>query len=188
MQSITNRTGVLILLVATLANACFTSGPRNNSRFAGIEKIEDLEGVYKNEGESGYRGPSSFYLSKVIWPEDKELDHKTVETIEVRKAGEKQLVVKALSKDGVKKESTFVEGKDFQISDGRIRLETRVGFSGNKRGEVIVGPYTELRELGLDTAGHGKLRQSFSVVGMVFLFMPFAGGGHDDVRFVRVKE
>src|SRR5258706_12803857 len=100
MQSTTNRTGVLILLVATLANACFTSGPRNNSRFAGIEKIEDLEGVYKNDGESGYRGPSSFYLSKVIWPEDKELDHKTVETIEVRKAGEKQLVVKALSRDG----------------------------------------------------------------------------------------
>jgi hypothetical protein len=81
-----------------------------------------------------------------------------------------------------------VEGRDFQISDGRIRIESGVGFSGTKRGDAVVGPYYQSTELGLDTAGDGKLRQNYRVIGLVYMLMPFAAGGHDDVRFRKVKE
>ncbi|BAV32487.1 hypothetical protein SCL_0163 [Sulfuricaulis limicola] len=175
------------LVFVLMISGCLSSGPANNTGFGQIKRIEDLEGVYGNLGEaSPGRGP--FYLSKIIWPKDDELDHKNVENIEVRKITSEMLKVKAVTNGVVKKETTYVKGKDFDINGGRISLNVGGGIAGLKGGEPLVGPYYESAELGLDSTGHGKYRQSFATAGLVYLFLPIAIGGNEDVRFVRLEK
>jgi hypothetical protein len=176
----------LLLTGFVLIGGCVSVGPTNNVGFGRIERIEDLEGIYNNLGEAS-SGSGPFYLSKIIWPKDDELDHKNIETIEVRKVTNEILKAKAVTNGAVKKETTYVKGKDFEISGGRIRLNIGGGIAGLKGGEPLVGPYYESAELGLDTSGHGKYRHSFATAGLAYLFLPIAIGGDEDVRFVRLK-
>ena len=177
----------LFIFFALMISGCISSGPANNVGFSQIEGIEDLEGIYRNLGEAS-PGSGPFYLSKIIWPKDEELDHKNIENIEVRKITSEALTVKAITNGAVKKETIYVKGKDFKISGGRISLNVGGGIAGLKGGEPLVGPYYESAELGLDSSGHGKYRQNFATAGLVYLFLPIAIGGNEDVRFVRFKE
>ncbi|TAM45794.1 MAG: hypothetical protein EPN55_07235 [Gammaproteobacteria bacterium] len=183
------RTKTTQLLIGSMLiiSGCISSGPDNNAGFGHIEKIEDIEGIYKNSGE-GRTSSHTIYLSRIIWPKEKGLEHKDIETIHVRKIDNHTLVVKAVVNTVVKKESTFVEGKDFEIGNGRIRLNLGGGIAGLKAGEPLVGPYYESAELGLDSRGHGKYRKSFATAGLVYLFLPIAIGGNEDVRFIRLND
>ncbi|MEK6640427.1 MAG: hypothetical protein AABZ17_07120 [Nitrospirota bacterium] len=51
-----------------------------------------------------------------------------------------------------------------------------------------VGPLYERDELGLDTKGHGKLSSQGGFVGLVYMVIPMAIGGYDDVRFVSLDK
>jgi hypothetical protein len=66
------------------------------------------------------------YLSTVIWPKSAGIDHAAVVAIEGKVSGNNVLSVRALRKDRVEKEDTFVEGKDFALYFGHIRLKQRV--------------------------------------------------------------
>ena len=162
---------------------CISSGPQNNVGFGRIEKPTELEGVYKNLGEGG-QGGRPVYLSAVIWPAG--LDNASITAIEVRAVSDTTLVVKALKENDVVKEAKFVEGIDFELSSGRIRLKHHVGFSGATGGNPYLGPYSESTELGLDQYGHGKYREEGRAAGLAFLVVPMVGGVRDDVRFVRI--
>ncbi len=141
----------LLFCIAVAVAGCITSGPQNNVGFGRIEKLNALEGVYKNLGET-------------------------------------TIVVKALKANDVLKEATFVEGKDFELSSGRIRLMHRTGFSGATGGNPYLGPYYESTELGLDQHGHGKYREVGAAAGLAFLIVPLVGSVRDDVRFVRIEK
>jgi len=168
-------------------SGCVTSGPKNNVGFEKIEKIADLEGVYRNRAE-GESSRSRVYLSPIIWPDDK-LDHETIKSIEVRVLSDNELYVKAHGTKNVVKESVFVEGKDFTISNGRIQSHTgiipTIGFPQGIP-FMMVGYGNE--ELGIDEHGNGKYRNSGAIAGTAFLYIPFVGGGHDDYRFVRIGD
>jgi len=163
------------------------SGPTGSPAFGHVEAIGDLEGVYKNSGEGG-AGSQPVYLSALIWPNAADIDHAAVSAIEVKVSGNHTLCVRALGKAGIEKEDTFVEGKDFVLNAGRIRLKQVVGIAGFKVGEPLVGPYYESVEIGLDERGHGKYRQRFSAAGLAFVVIPIAIGGSDEVRFVKIGE
>ena len=166
-----------------LVQACITAGPPGNVRFANVENVAALEGVYQNLGERHDAAPP-VYLSALIWPEG--LDHRSITTVEVRALDRRTLAVKANSKEGVAKEGTFVEGRDFELSSGRIVLKKRVGFIGLIESEAhAVGPTYEQRELGIDRKGHGKLSQQQTIVGLVMM-IPMAIGTREDVRFRRI--
>lgn len=168
-----------------LLNGCITSGPTDNAGFDKIETLKELEGVYQNLGE-GEQGESPVYLSEVIWPKTVGIPHALITTIEVRLLSPNSLGVRAKSRVGVAKEDTFVEGTDFEIHSGRIRLKHRVG-SGGDINPVLYGPYYERHELGLDTKGHGKLRRQDGFVGLLMV-MPIAGVTSEAVRFVRIDK
>lgn len=174
-----------LLFLAMLLGGCITSRPPDNADFGRIETVSDLEGIYQNLGERE-QGAPPIYLSAVIWPKAAELNHAAVVTIEVKVTGNNTLTVRALRKDGVEKEDTFVEGKDFELHSGRIRLKQHVGFSGATGGNPYLGPYYESVELGLDEKGHGKYKEQGFVAGLAFLIVPIAVGGSDEVRFVRI--
>ncbi len=87
---------------------------------------------------------------------------KAVEKIEVRTINDTTLVVKAHGKEGVLREDTFIEDKDFEINAGIIRLKRKSGIAGFKGGDPMVGPYYEKAEIGIDQQGHGKYRSEFA--------------------------
>lgn len=174
-----------LLFIVVFLGACINSSPLDNADFGRIETVNDLEGIYQNLGERE-QGAPPIYLSAVIWPKAAELNHAAVVTVEVNITGNNALTVKALRKDGVEKEDTFVEGKDFELHSGRIRLKRIAGIAGFKSGDPIVGPHYESVELGLDEKGHGKYKELGFVAGLAFLVVPIAVRGSDEVRFVRI--
>jgi hypothetical protein len=182
-----NRILLWLFSVVILLGGCFISRPPNNSAFGSIETTRDLEGVYQNIGE-GKPENRPIYLSTLIWPKDKEINHNKIETIEVRVVSDNTIIIRALGRPdvGIIKEEKFIEGKDFEIHFGRIRLRQSVGFSGSKLGDPIVGPTYEDVELGLDIEGQGKYKDNYSVVGLVYLVLPVAMSESNEVRFVRI--
>ncbi|MDH4186509.1 MAG: hypothetical protein OEV08_05905, partial [Nitrospira sp.] len=82
----------------------------------------------------------------------------------------------------------FVEGKDFEIHSGRIRLRQSFKIGGFNPGEPIVGPFYERDDLGIDRKGHGKFRKQGGFVGLAFLLVPLASGENEEVRFIRIDK
>ena len=149
------------LCITLILSGCFSFNtvPKDNAEFAAIEHLSDLDGIYQNQGE-GESGPAPYYLSTLIWPKEK-IAPKTFMTIEVKAINETTIQIKGKGwADTVVKERILIEGKDFDLHSGRIILRKQIGVSGFQSGEVIVGPYSNNSELGLDQQGHGKLKDS----------------------------
>ncbi len=178
----------IALFVTTLLAGCVLfSSPPNNQPFSSIRDVRSLEGTYRNKGEAGKMG-STVLLSAVIWPST-DVPHKDIEEIEVKALDERTLVVRARATGRtLLKESTFIEGKDFEIKDGRITIRRKGGIAGFTAGDPVVGPYYENVELGLDAQGQGKYKSDFGVAGLVYMFLPMAMVGSEDVRFVRISK
>ena len=172
-----------LLLIMVVLAGCISSSPPDSIDFRRIESVSDLEGTYRNLSEGG-SGES--YLSAIIWPNEA-LDHRAIVAIDVVASGRDALTVRALGTDGTKKEAVFVEGRDFQLESGRIRLHSAAGMVGFKSGEPMLGSWYETVELGLDQKGRGKYADHYSAAGLVYLFLPVAISRTYEVRFVRIK-
>ena len=176
----------IVVLLITLLNGCvFNSGPEGNQEFYNISHLIELEGVYKNKGE-----PSD-YLSATIWEnavlnENPDVNHEDIELIEVSETAD-SLILKAIKNDCSIYEKTYIVGRDFKISDGKIILRRNVDLLTRGSGDVLLGPSYEKITLGLDSEKHGKYRSSAYAAGIVFMFLPIAVSGNSDVRFERVK-
>ena len=73
----------LLVFILLLVVGCATIGPINNEEFDKVGNINKIEGVYKNLGESG--DPNKiYYLSEIIWPNDRNIQHEQIETIVIR--------------------------------------------------------------------------------------------------------
>lgn len=172
-----------ILVVAL--TSCFASRPPDNIGFGTAHALQELAGTYRNLGESK---EENYYLSMVIWPRDTLALHKSIHTVSVRAIGDTALAVRGLGDGGVLKEQTFVSGKDFEFTGGRLRLRTKVENSLNtpEAGGLFVARTTQ--ELGVDKKGQGKLKKRETVVGAAFLVVPIAATSSTEVRFVRLGE
>lgn len=164
---------------------CISYGPSKVTDFGCIQSLQDIEGVYQNRGERE-QGTAPIYLSAIIWPNRTEINHSAVTAVEVTVTVSNTITVRALREDGIEKEDTFVEGKDFELRSGRVRLKRKAGITGLRTGEPLVGSYLESVELGLDTEGHGKYKQQISAAGLAYLVIPVAVTGSDEVKFVRI--
>jgi len=182
-MKVKNTLSTILLFVLC---SCISTAPSGNLPFSTIESARDLAGTYRNKGITG-EGYPSVYLSKIIWREDKAIVHEEIDAISVVELSPGLLEVKALPITETSKVSHFKEDKDFEIQNGRIILENESGIAGFKADEPLVGPYYGRRELGLDASGHGKYKSSFSVAGLVYLVIPIAMGGTDEVRFEKQK-
>jgi hypothetical protein len=180
-----NLGGSLICLGLFISGCVVLSAPVGNSDFDYIETLDQLEGKYQNLGEGGTES-IEFYLSRLIWPREADFDHEIIDTIEVLNVHKNTLIVRAVSEGIILKQNKFIEGEDFVMVDGRIRLKQDATFLG-MRGEPIVGPYYESLELGVDQRGQGKLRQLSAGAALIYLAIPVGGVGKTDVRFPRIK-
>lgn len=180
------RLHIAILLIFALLSACVTTAPLNNSPFSAIDNIGQLEGAYKNKGDGGPTEKVSLYLSRVLWPDEKTLNHESIDIIEVKKQTEDTLIVNALQGSATVKTAKFTYGKDFKIEEGIIVLKSEVNIAGFKAGEPLVGFYAGGTQIGLDEKGHGKFHSSGTAAGLAYMFLPIAVSGSQDVRFYRI--
>lgn len=128
---------------------------------------------------------SPVFLSAILWPKET-LKHSEIETIEITAINADSLVVRALSKRGAEKESTFSEGEHFQIVGGRIRLKEESRMWRGK-GDPLFGPTYEHVALGIDRQGQGQYRKDGAGLGLVFMFLPIGYGNRGNMRFLRVE-
>lgn len=173
----------LVFVVIVLFVASCVSVPDNSTGFKPTISLADLTGTYRNRG-TGTATPR--FLSQILWPNDTQLEHRSIEYITVRQTGERQLEVEAMANKTPVKRETFTLGKDFAITGGQIVLSSSVGF-GEGPGDPLVGPRSETRSIGIDSQGHGKYRHTFSGAGLVLMLIPMALGSSENVRFERVS-
>lgn len=182
------RNIVLMSSLFMLSGCLYATGPNNNLRFNDTATLKSFEGVYRNVGEAD---PKSIpvncpncrrRLSPIIWPEDKNLDHTTIDAIEVRRYDGDALIVTALNKGMMVKESKLVEGSDFTLKSGRIHIKTEIFLAA-----PVIGPGYQTLEIGLDSEGNGKFREYSGAVGFAFFLIPVGAAGTDDVRFERIQ-
>ena len=179
---------LLILLLSIFLIGCiFRDAPQNNSNFSENTKINNLVGMYKNLGDDGINDNINKYLSELIWPHDKSLQHESINIISVKKKDNKSLIVKAMNKDLIIKEQLFTEGKEFKIDDGIIILANKTEILGTKSGEVAVGLSSYKNTIGLDKNGDGKYQSSSAAGALLLLVIPIAIHGKQEIRFKRLE-
>jgi len=173
---------ISIIFCTILLTACFSTQPINNEQFGSISKLSDLNGSYRNLGDSGTEGPE-IYLSEIIWPNEESINHSSIEAILVSSVTESQLSVKAMKLNNVIKEQIFIEGKDFNLSSGRIQLVREMGgINDNFAGATYTSAV-----LGLDASGHGKFQRSETFAGIA-LMIPIVAQGTTDVKFYKIEK
>lgn len=175
------------MLAAVVITGCISANPEFNSDFASIDGLKTLNGVYRNRGECA-EGISPTYLSALVWPSAADIDHPAIATVVVRATDEHSLQILAYSADDLVKRAHLVQGRDFTLRSGRIRLRRGLHMAGLHVGDPMIGPYYRQDELGIDQAGHGKYRTKGAVAGLVYAVLPFALGVKEDVRFVRIRD
>jgi hypothetical protein len=174
--------------VAVLCNTgCFTSKPVGSTGFSHPQGLSDLNGTYRNLAEHDPKDPGNYYLSTIIWPDEK--SPTTIETIEVTALSDTALRVRAHAYgalEEIRRDQTFRVGKDFEFSNGRLHLHpkwTNTSKEPEAGGLFFVRTATEL---GIDKKGEGKTVSHQDVVGAVYLVMPIALRINEELRFVRV--
>lgn|GEM_PF-1281281 len=186
------KTFLALFIVLLVGCGCvFHAGPENNAEFYQISQLSELEGVYKNEGN-----PSGF-LSQKIWPDITkvfpdikevktfETGHEDIEFIEVITRNN-SLVVKAIRNGCSIYEETFILGRDFKISNGKIVIHKETHLLSRGPGDVLAGPSYEDITIGIDVGKHGKSRSRSYAAGLIFMIMPVAGSDTIDIRYERV--
>ena len=186
------RRKILMLLTfsfsLSILSGCVSYTPPNNVDFASVKDISEFNGVYRNRGRSK-REPQEedklnirvVYLSSLFWHTLDKKENASIQSIEIENLNNQALVVKAIGKNGVEKEGFFVKGRDFELSSGKIHLAQNLGIP-----YPIVGLGYKSFYLGLDLRRDGKYKESTTVAGLVFLVLPIAITGTEEIRFERI--
>lgn len=180
---------LLALSVSMTLSSCFTatSAPPNSVGFRNTDAIDDLVGTYQNQGEAAPgNNRIPVYLSRIIWPNDKSINHGAILFVEVILQDRKSLTLIAHSRDKIVRKEIFVVDKDFQLRSGRIHLKQKIGLPGAQ--VPLVGVTHESSVLGIDEKGDGKYQQNSGATGLVYMLFPFRGETSDNVRFIRISK
>ncbi|HWR73290.1 MAG TPA: hypothetical protein VN604_08970 [Nitrospirota bacterium] len=177
-----NKKTIFLVCLVLLVSGCITTGPSRNTGFTRITDLNELNGIYANLGE-GQTAARYVYLSEIIWPRA-DMDHSRIDAIDVRAIDVKTLFIKALRKGTVIREAAFVQGRDFELEGGAIRLLTELSFVNASRRTGYPAPNYQRIELGIDKEGHGKYRESELATGLVWL--NGTTGFRDDVKFEKI--
>lgn len=183
---------IFLAFFIILVSGCVShSGPEANAGFYQISQLSELEGVYKNKGS-----PSGF-LSQKIWPDISKIfpgikvmtidtGHEDIEFIEVI-TKDNLLDAKAIRNGCSVYKRTYVLGRDFEFSDGKVVLHREAHLLSRGSGDVLAGPSYEDITIGIDTGKHGKSRSTAYAAGLIFMVLPVAISETKDIRYERVS-
>jgi len=144
--------------------------------------LSGFTGCYENQSTPLKPGPNH-YLSQIIWP-DRSLTHTAIEAIKVSALDDRTLQVTAYAKKHAVLNQTFTVGEDFQFEAGQIVLPSRTTVStAREPGNPLIGTVQTRVRLGVEETGRGYTRETTTVVGTAYLFIPVAGQVSETIRF-----
>jgi hypothetical protein len=173
-----------VILIGLCTGCVVSTIPANDLGFTNVSSLNELDGCYQNLGETK-KGEPAVYLSSIIWQESG-LDAKAVEAVKVEAVSSDALKATALAGRRILRQETFVADKDFVFASGQITLRSKTeGSTATPAGNVFVGVFHNATTLGIDAAGNGRVENTVTAAGTVFLVIPIAGHTRDAVRFMR---
>ena len=177
----TMKISLIILILATLVG-CASNRVEGGSSYVGLNKLDELNGEYKNLSRQPIGGKYIF-LSQLVWPEQKDLtfeQHKGIESI-LLKAGKGTIEATAYKNNEVMQHSIVTHMS--KIDDGVLRLHSM--SSANPGLGVVVG----LRDAELfifqDCDLNLVLARNVVQTGLVFLLIPAMFEYNDTATFIR---
>lgn len=183
---------LITLTICLLLSGCvFKSAPENNMDFRSDIDIRDLAGVYNNAGDPPQYSHVT-YLSSVLWGGNAvttnagEIPHSDIKYIQVEALG-REVRVSAIGNQCVLITQKYIQGKEFQLSNGTLTINRDTHVLSRGVGDVLLGPSYESVELGIDTKGDGKYRRTGAFAGAVFLLVPVVATETADIRFKKEK-
>jgi hypothetical protein len=171
---------VIVLIILLITGCAFHSEPEGNLEFHQISQLAELAGTYKNKGN-----PSG-YLSWILWKEVIS-GHEDIEFIEVVPKNN-SLIVRAIRKGCSIYDRTYILGRDFKISYGKIIIHREAHLLTRGFDDVLLGPSYQDITLGLDAGRNGKSRSSRYAAGLVFMMFPIAFSDTSDIRYERISD
>ncbi|RQO34000.1 hypothetical protein DBR37_12845 [Herminiimonas sp. KBW02] len=176
-----------LFFLSSIAGCVILNGPKNEAAFSEQTDLKELEGCYENRGDGG-KANSYRYLASYIFNPIKP-DVRQAHYIRVTSMGERSIKVSAESQGKVLQEQVFVEGRDFNFESGKIRIRSDGGATApTQSGSVFLGVAQGSTYLGIDKNGDGKLQDSGTMLGTVFLVVPIAGHVNESFRFKKTPE
>ena len=137
--------------------------PVGDAGFKKIQDIKELNGCYKNVGESGNKRKTD--LSYFIW-KDKKIEHKNITTMCVSTIDSNSISL--IGKDKNNKTlytQKYSKGNDFTIESGKITLKNKLGVANDN----FAGATYESVVIGLDTEGNGRVQRGDTFAGVALL-------------------
>jgi len=152
-----------------------------DTRFRAITATADLRGDFSNQGTSANREWHPLLSDVLFLPATLQ---EPPSAIRFSSPAPAVLRCEALVDARVVARRDFVEGRDFRLADGRLRLAGTLGESGIMEGGV--GVSTEINRLGLTEQGDIVLTCTSSGAGLMLLVVPLAITAVEEARFERL--
>jgi hypothetical protein len=170
--------------ILALSGCTFYKGPEEKLHFSKLENISQLSGAYENQGD-----PEGF-LSRELWGTDEsaqDLKHDQIDLIVVETIGE-SVSVKAIEGDCVIFRKEYLQGTDFEITDGKIVLMKEFDLLTRGGDDPMLGPSYGKAVIGLDESGDGAFRAEGWLGGIVYSVFPVMASVDTEIRFRRVDK
>jgi hypothetical protein len=177
----------LLLLLPFLLTGCL-SVDQSTGDFAPTPSLRTIAGTYRNQGTTATGRAGDVRLSQLLWPDDAQLRHGEIATIEVTSTSPRTLHVVAKNQVGRDlKTGDYEEARDFRLNGTTLRLAGRNDSTGFRSGEPMIGVVHSSVELGLDADGQGKARRTEAANGLVYGLIPMSVGAARDLRFEKLR-
>lgn len=202
----------LIIISLMICGCSYHTSPSDPVEFSSINDINQLYGMYKNDGEpEGFlsfllwgdeihldqtKGKDANFVTsalRILWDEDIgkdikiiKLEHEDIDFIKIDGGGG-YLVAKAIKNGCIFYEQKYKKGEDFKIEDGRLLIED---FHLLTRGgdDPMLGPSNAKVYFGIEKNGHGVYRSEGWAAGIVYSLFPVMASDSVEIRFRRVNE
>jgi hypothetical protein len=163
------------------------SRPRKELNFTQITSLDQIIGVYKNQGDpKGYFSESIWGSDYLLGDHGKKIYHDEIDFIKVSSKN-KIVLVNAIKANCIIYSRIYVYDQDFKIINGKILLKKEIHPLTRGNDDAVVGPSYELTEIGLDTEGEVKYSRKVYGAGLVYLIIPIALREDVIIKFIKIN-
>lgn len=178
----------ILLSVAFIWSGCvserYTVSPED---LHGRITISEIAGTYRNKGMAVASDGTDPLLTDLLFPKSKDQLTKT-DFIRVTVSSDDSLLVEAMKSDEIIMSRTFTEGKDFDLTKGRIPLTSTIGdMETFGAGSMALGAGIESSVFMFTRNGDIVLREDMEGAALVLLVVPMGVGSSRDIVYEKLK-
>ncbi|MBD5779969.1 hypothetical protein IEN85_10760 [Pelagicoccus sp. NFK12] len=149
--------------------------------------LPEIAGIYRNKGMAVASDGNDPLLTDLLFPKSKDQLKKT-DFIRVSVGNDDSLLVEAIKNDEVLISRTFSEGKDFDLTKGKIPIASSIGDMGTFEAQsMALGAGIESSVFMFTRNGDLVLRREMEGAVLVLLVVPLGVGSSRDIVYEKIK-